>query len=145
MCRYEGDNFVLDQQVVRAALKAFDALAVRKTRTANDLTPSTSYLRHLLSPPPPSSQWDDPQMAITLLEQRAALMVRERALHLREPDASMDQRVSRAVTDAFVAAQVGEIVRALEADVGQQNAVVLRKLYNLVRVPSHCAPCAVLV
>ncbi|KAI0744477.1 peroxisomal oxidase [Earliella scabrosa] len=128
---YEGDNFVLDQQVVRAALKAFDAVAVRKTRTATDLTPSTTYLRHLLSPPPPSSDWDDPQTAIALLERRAALMVRDRALHLREPDASVDQRVSRAVTDAFVAAQVGEIVRALEVKVGQRNAAVLRKLYNL--------------
>ena len=130
---------MLDQQVVRAALKAFDALAVRKTRTTNDLTPSTAYLRHLLAPPPPSAKWDDPQTAITLLEQRAALMVRDRALHLREPDASMDQRVSRAVTDAFVAAQVGEIIRTLEADVGQRNAGVLRKLYNLVRVLSHRA------
>ncbi|TBU22641.1 peroxisomal oxidase [Dichomitus squalens] len=55
----------------------------------------------------------------------------ERARHARDPDASMDQRVSRAVTDAFVAVQVSEIVRGLEGDVGEKDAAVLRKLYTL--------------
>ncbi|KAI0758856.1 acyl-CoA oxidase [Fomes fomentarius] len=132
---YEGDNFVLDQQVVRAALKAFEALVVKKTRSTSDLTPSTSYLRHLAGPPPinPSSPlaWDDPQTSITVLEQRAARVVQERADRLSDPDASMDQRVSRAVTDAFVAGQVGKIIDALGADLGKKDAAILRKLYTL--------------
>ncbi|KAI0742970.1 acyl-CoA oxidase [Daedaleopsis nitida] len=138
---YEGDNFVLDQQVVRAALKAFDAFVVGKTRPATSLTPSTAYLRHLAAPAPstPSSpradlalDWTDPQTAITLLERRAGRMVQDRArAGLDGPDASADQRVSRAVTDAFVAAQVGQIIGALEGDVGGRDAAVLRKLYTL--------------
>lgn len=143
--RYEGDNFVLDQQVVRAALKAFDALVVKKTRSTSDLTPSTSYLRHLAGSPPsnPSSPlaWDDPQTSVALLEQRAAQIVQERAHRLSDPDASMDQRVSRAVTDAFVAVQVGKIIDALGAELGKKDAATLRKLYTLVRRalrPIHC-------
>ncbi|RPD77314.1 acyl-CoA oxidase [Lentinus tigrinus ALCF2SS1-7] len=131
---YEGDNFVLDQQVVRAALKAFDALVVKKTRSVNELTPSTLYLRHLAtssSPPSSSLNWNEPENVIALLERRAAAIVQERAQDLRDPDASADQRVSRAVTEAFVAAQVGEIIKSLEETVGSKEATVLRKLYNL--------------
>ncbi|TFK85181.1 acyl-CoA oxidase [Polyporus arcularius HHB13444] len=129
---YEGDNFVLDQQVVRAALKAFDALVAKKTRNVDELTPSTVYLRHLASSSSPSSpSWDDPQNVVSLLEKRAAAMVQERAKHLQDPDASADQRVSRAVTDAFVAAQVCEFIKSLRETVGGKEAVVLSKLYNL--------------
>ena len=126
---------MLDQQVVRAALKAFDALVVRKTRRASELTPSTSYLRHLASSSSSSGlvlNWSDPQSIIALLERRAAAMVQERATHLTDPDASLDQRVSRAVTDAFIAAQVGEIIKLVEETVGGKDAAVLRALYNLV-------------
>ncbi|KAI0702796.1 acyl-CoA oxidase [Cerioporus squamosus] len=128
---YEGDNFVLDQQVVRAALKAFDSLVVQKTRRVDELTPSTSYLRHLASSAPSVTKWDDPQSVVSLLEKRAAAMVQERAKHLQDPDASVDQRVSRAVTDAFVAAQVGEVIKSLQETVGGTEAAVLGKLYNL--------------
>ena len=126
---------MLDQQVVRAALKAFEALVVRKTRSASELTPSTSYLRHLASSSSSSSvalDWSDYQSIIALLERRAAAMVQERARHLTDPDASVDQRVSRAVTDAFVAAQVGEIIKLVEETVGGKDAAMLRALYNLV-------------
>ncbi len=130
---------MLDQQVVRAALKAFDAVVTKKTRGVHELTPSTAYLRHLVSskssPSTPSLKWHDPQSVVSLLEKRAAATVQERAKHLHDPDASVDQRVSRAVTDAFVAAQVGDFVKSLEETVGGKEAVVLRKLYNLVRSP----------
>ncbi|OSD00704.1 peroxisomal oxidase [Trametes coccinea BRFM310] len=134
---YEGDNYVLDQQVVRAALKAYDGLVVRRTRAITDVTPSTSYLQHLVdretissSPRTPGS-WEDPKASIVMLEKRAAAMVAERARHLHDPDAGSDHRVARAVTDAFVAAQVGEIIDSLSDTVGAQEATVLRKLYLL--------------
>ncbi|KAI0633097.1 acyl-CoA oxidase [Trametes polyzona] len=134
---FEGDNFVLDQQVVRAALKAYDAVVARGgPGSAHGLTPSTSYLRLLVKDEPVRDTssvdaWQDPRTAILLLEKRAAAMVQERARHRDDPDAGSDTRVGRAVTDAFVAAQVGAIVDALEGTVGGQEAKVLRSLYVL--------------
>ncbi|KAH9886690.1 acyl-CoA oxidase [Cubamyces lactineus] len=133
---FEGDNFVLDQQVVRAALKAYDALVVRKTRSNSDLTPSTAYLRLLTETSPLPQDWADPQTSILLLERRAAAMVQDRARHAEDPDASSDQRVARAVTDAFVGAQVGEIIRDLEKTVGGREASVLRNVYLLYLLAS---------
>ncbi|OJT11283.1 Peroxisomal acyl-coenzyme A oxidase 1 [Trametes pubescens] len=133
---FEGDNFVLDQQVVRAALKAYDALVARKTKSISDLTPSSAYLRLLVQGEPiadtsSAAAWEDPRTAILLLEKRAAAMVRERAKHRDDPDAGSDHRVSRAVVDAFVAVQVGENIRDLESAVGGREAQVLKKLYLL--------------
>ncbi|KAI0673208.1 acyl-CoA oxidase [Trametes maxima] len=135
---FEGDNFVLDQQVVRAALKAYDALVVRKTRSVASLTPSSAYLRLIvqgqLAPDVQSATaggWEDPKTAILILEKRAAAMVAERARHQGDPDASSDQRVARAVTDAFVAVQVGQIIHSLEGHLGERNVAVLKKLYLL--------------
>ncbi|KAH9914088.1 acyl-CoA oxidase [Epithele typhae] len=124
---YEGDNFVLDQQVVRAALKAFDVVVVKKTVSSSSLTPSTAYLRRLSTSAPVAQDWDDPSTAVAFLEHRAALMVQERAAWAADPDASMDARVARAVSDAFVAARVGELIQALDGP----NAGVLRKLFQL--------------
>ena len=130
---YEGDNFVLDGQVVRAALKAFARFTSEKS---GDLGPNEAYLRRLGGAEGPTNakagEWGNPQTAIELLERRAACMVRERAKHASDPDASSDRRVARAVTDAFVAAQVGEIIRGLEQSVGGKEAAILRKLYTLV-------------
>ncbi|KAI1785435.1 peroxisomal oxidase [Ganoderma leucocontextum] len=132
---YEGDNFVLDGQVVRAALKAFGCFTA--TAGNGELGPSDAYLRWLaedsanLKDGKREEGWGDTRTAIEVLERRAACVVRERATHAADPDASMDQRVARAVTDAFVAVQVGEIVRGLEDGVGGKEAAVLRKLYTL--------------
>ncbi|KAI0772371.1 peroxisomal oxidase [Trametes elegans] len=134
---FEGDNFVLDQQVVRAALKAHDALAARGVA---GLTPSSAYLRLLIAPDGlvplragAGEHWREPRTAVLLLERRAAALVRERAAHRDGPDASADQRVARAVTDAFVAVQVREIVEALAGGgtVGGREAEQLRKVYVL--------------
>ena len=72
-------------------------------------------------------------MAVALLERRAALMVQERAARAADPDAGMDTRVARAVTDAFVGARVAEMAGALDPQ--GPNAPVLEKLYLLVRPP----------
>ncbi|KII94224.1 hypothetical protein PLICRDRAFT_420565 [Plicaturopsis crispa FD-325 SS-3] len=129
---YEGDNFVLDQQVVRAAVKSYKNLM-----TSNDpsvLSPSSNYLRLLLAPPhnPSVTSWNDPAVAIQYLEWRAALLVRERAVHHADPDASADQRVSKAVTEAFVAVQVGDIIASLPLAPKEGAAVgALFRLYLL--------------
>lgn len=129
---------MLDLQVVRAALKSYANLL--KSKDTSNLSPSTSYLRLLVTanntPPVPSDNaWQDPTTAILLLEWRAALLVRELAQNVQEPDASSPQRVAKAVTEAFVGARVGEIINGLpEALNGRERDVkVLGRLYLLVR------------
>ncbi|KAG6843086.1 hypothetical protein H0H87_008021, partial [Tephrocybe sp. NHM501043] len=115
---YEGDNFVLDQQVVRAALKAHNILASSSSPNTQSLSPSSAYLRLLVSPnqtPPPTpspASWLDPSTSIALLEWRAALLVQEHARTTAQLDASVYQRVAKAVTEAFVAVQVSKMIEA---------------------------------
>ncbi|PPQ69969.1 hypothetical protein CVT24_003673 [Panaeolus cyanescens] len=130
---YEGDNFVLDQQVVRAALKSLRNLVSSKPPNVALLSPSSNYLRLLVTPPslPRSGyDWSDPSTAILLLELRAAFIVQEHAKNASEPDASANQRTSKAVTEAFVAVQVGEMIKKLENLNGRER-VVLTKLFLL--------------
>jgi len=133
---YEGDNFVLDQQVVRAALKSYANLL--KLKDTSILSASNTYLRLLVDssavPSMPSvDAWQDPTTAIVLLELRAALLVRELARSIDNPDASASQRVGRAVTEAFVAARVGEVIKGLPAafEGKERNIKVLGRLYLL--------------
>ncbi|KAJ7235654.1 peroxisomal oxidase [Mycena rebaudengoi] len=134
---YEGENFVLDQQVLRAALKSFRALfASKPAPTAASLSPSSYYLRLLLDgklvPPQLTAEsWEQPETAILLLEWRAALIVHEIAQTIADPDASATQRVSKAVTEAFVAARVGEMVVALGTVLPQREGAIVKKLYTL--------------
>ncbi|KAF8064384.1 peroxisomal oxidase [Lyophyllum atratum] len=130
---YEGDNFVLDQQVVRAALKSYKALFSSADPSAFSLSPSSRYLRLLLpSNQPPTvtdASWQDPAFAIDLLEWRAALLVQEHAQTFEISDASVNQRVSKAVTEAFIAVQVGEIIANLVLPAPTRE--VVRSLYTL--------------
>ncbi|KAJ7459398.1 peroxisomal oxidase [Mycena galericulata] len=134
---YEGENFVLDQQVLRAALKAFRGLFSTVSKpTADSLSPSSYYLRllldsQLLPPELGPTSWTTPTAAILLLEWRAALIVHEIAQTVAAPDATATQRVSRAVTEAFVAARVGEMIEVLGTVLKPREAEVVRKLYIL--------------
>jgi len=132
---YEGDNFVLDQQVVRSALKSYRQLFSAKPPSVASFSPSSSYLRFLVSRPsaPPSlSAQDlrDPTSAIYLLELRAALMVHEHAQNAADPDASASQRVSKAVTEAFIAAQVRWMIDGLIA-LQDKDRIVVTKVFLL--------------
>ena len=134
--RYEGDNFVLDQQVVRAALKSYRNLFSSKPPAVASLTPSSAYLRYLVNPPtiPASfSEKDlrDPATSILLLELRAALLVHEHAQNALETDASANQRVSKAVTESFVAAQVGGMINSLSS-MSVKDRIVVSKVFLLV-------------
>jgi len=134
---YEGDNYVLDEQVVRAALKSYKNFFSAREPSISLLSPSSYYLRLLLkgSDQPPSVtdlSWKDTAFAALMLEWRAALIVQELARNLSNPDASAKQRVSKAVTEAFVATQVTQMVRELElADKDRGVVVDLYRLYLL--------------
>jgi acyl-CoA oxidase len=149
-CRFEGDNFVLDHQVVRAALKAHSALASLRTannmNTGNHLTPMTRFLRHLVTPPDTSSSslnWTDPKTLVELLERRAACVVDAYAILVSSgkegEDAGASRRISGAVTSAFVGAQVLEMIRSLDDKdgLGVKDKEILKKLYTLVLSDSN--------
>lgn len=127
---YEGDNFVLDQQVVRAAVKSFKALSSQPS-----LSPSTAYLRILAEKEPMpairSESWKDPKVLVLLLEWRAALVVREYAAHIPSSDANVQQRVSKAVAEAFVGARVGEFIQELGQIMSVKDANIVSQLYHL--------------
>ncbi|KDR78247.1 hypothetical protein GALMADRAFT_224622 [Galerina marginata CBS 339.88] len=132
---YEGDNFVLDQQVVRAALKSYRGLFSSKPPAVTSLSPSSHYLRFLINPPTvPSSfsdqDWKNPATSILLLELRAALIVNELAQNAETPDASVNQRVSKAVTEAFVAAEVGGMIQSL-SKMPERDRVAVTKVFLL--------------
>ncbi|KAF7965078.1 hypothetical protein HWV62_45767 [Athelia sp. TMB] len=131
---YEGDNFVLDQQVVRAALKSLSRLMSAESPSADTLSPSSYYLRLLSKDPEPipnltAGAWKNSSTAVSLLEWRAALMVQDLARHAKGPDANANQRVSKAVTEAFVAAQVG--LMSQELQLTEIDNRVIQDLYRL--------------
>ena len=138
--RYEGDNFVLDQQVVRAALKACEKIQTAGHATSRGTSsPFSAYLRHVRSStastqnkPIDSPDWSDWQTPVLVQELRAARIVEDRLLlqKLGEVDASADQRVSRAVTEAYVAAQIGELIKTIPLK--EPNATIIQSLFRLV-------------
>jgi acyl-CoA oxidase len=79
-------------------------------------------------------QWLDPATSILLLDWRAALVVQELAKNAKEPDASVFQRVSKAVSEAFAGRQVGEMLSELKAKFGEtsKESVVVGRLFLLV-------------
>jgi hypothetical protein len=93
--------------------------------------------------------WTDITALVQLLEWRAARIVQELARNPDVVDASMNQRVSKAVTEAFVAAQVAEIVADLTLPSTEREVVTdvyklvsscllsQRHLLKFVTVPSH--------
>lgn len=133
-CSFEGDNFVLDYQVVRAALKAFKTFSSNKTPSLSTLSPFTRFLRHLSGKPDPSQplSWHDPHTAVTLLEQRALCAVRNQAIREADPDASAAQRVARAVTEAFVAGQVEGFIHNVPSQLAGQEAHAVGDVLLLV-------------
>lgn len=156
--RYEGENFVLDQQAVRAALKAFrtvfgpDGNSKPSSSITQNLPPSSNYLRLLASSSsePPilkESSWNDPETLILLLEWRAALLVHELAQTSQDPDATIYQRVSKGTTEAFVARRVGDMIDGLKSNplLNTNDVGVLSRLYLLVRSLLYFLPRILLI
>ena len=131
---YEGDNFVLDGQVVRAALKSYNLLASTPDRP---LGSHSNYLRllcgsQLSRPVISTTMWQDHAAIIYLLEWRAALAVQGAGQNLDHPDAGINHRLSKAITEAFVATRVGDMVSDL-SQLSQNEASALGDLFLLVR------------
>ncbi|KAF8438360.1 peroxisomal oxidase [Boletus edulis BED1] len=129
---YEGDNFVLDGQVVRAALKSYNLLVSTPDRP---LGLHSSYLRLLRTgtlnrPVISAMMWQEHAAIIYLLEWRAALSVKSAAQNSDHPDAGINHRLSKAVTEAFVATQVGAMVSDLN-QLSPNEASALKDLYLL--------------
>jgi acyl-CoA oxidase len=130
---------VLDQQVVRAALKSYRLLfSESEESTMQSLLPSSHYLRLLIPPTrslPSFTEHDFryPSTSILLLEWRAALIVEEHARTVDDSDASIYQRVAKAVTEAFIAAQIGEIINTLgSTGMKEREQIIVGKVYLLV-------------
>lgn len=136
MVRYEGDNFVLDLQIVRGALKAYRSLQTFgfSAEAVARLPPSASYLQFVAaeSSQPIEPDWANPNQVVNLLERRAAAMVQNR-VDERNIDASMDNRVSKAVIDAYLAVRVSTLIEDAQRVLPARDAVVVFKLYVLVR------------
>ena len=137
---FEGDNFVLDHQVVRSATKAYSRAQID---TQASLSPSTAYLRLLKTAPPifaEDKDWFDAKRLAILLEMRAARVVEARA---RSGDDATDPgaaaRVSNAVAAAFVGTQVAGMIDALSANnLGTEEQSAITRLYTLVSSPFVC-------
>ncbi len=136
MDSYEGDNFVLDLQVVRAALKAYSRFVSAEKPSICNLSPSTQYLHLLLEPVVETTafSWQDPGSCVHLLERRAVSLLRDLVLHDSDRDASVEERVSRAVTEAFVAEQIMAYIGDIQNGLPGKSAEVLRDLLHLVRL-----------
>ncbi|KAK7055387.1 acyl-coenzyme A oxidase [Favolaschia claudopus] len=126
---YEGENSILEQQVVRAALKTFRSLSTARPAS---LSSTSSYLRLIrdkasIPSKATADTWAEPEAAISLLEWRAALLVHEMANTTTTPDPSITQRVSRAIAEAFVAARVGELIVGLNSALKPREVAAVRK------------------
>ncbi|KZT00615.1 acyl-CoA oxidase [Laetiporus sulphureus 93-53] len=135
---YEGDNYVLDMQVVRGALKSLRNLQSSKSKSSvvSSLPQSSAFVRFIL--PEYASvaaaqalNWSDPKISIVLLERRAAAMVQNRATHERDPDASMDNRVSRSAAEAYFGVRIGEFIEGLGKTLKPHEAEIVGKMFTL--------------
>ena len=138
--RFEGDNYVLDQQVVRAALKSYTSFS-----SSDNYSPFSSYLRLLKTKSSDqivnreTPDWKDWKVLINTLEWRAARSIeyQQKAREAGILDSSCDQRLSRAVTEAYVATQVGDMILSVSgAQLGKSERVV-QDLLTLVSILIH--------
>jgi acyl-CoA oxidase len=122
--------------VVRAAGKLCNAV-LSSTSAVSKLSITSAYLRLLSSnsspPPVTASTWHDVSTVVLLLEWRAALMAKNftKTQTKGDIDANVNQRLAKAVTEAFVAVQVGEMISNLIA-LPTEDARVIGRLYRLV-------------
>jgi len=128
--------------VVRAATKLCNAV-LSSTLAASKLPHPSSYLCLLStdSSPPTlaTSTWHDIPAIVLLLERRAARMVKNFVQTQTKGgvDGNVNQRLARAVTEAFVVVLVGEMINNLTA-LPSQIPKVVGRLYKLVGCYLRC-------
>ena len=129
----------MDLQIVRTALKSLRDFK-NNGESLSKLTPFSSYLRFLNDDSPVAvldrdiSVWSEPLSCINLLQWRAARLVGTYQENAQVPDPMINQRVSRAVSEAFVADQVKDILANMSLKGRERQA--LTSLLMLVR-PLH--------
>lgn len=121
---------------MRSSLKAYRTLFSTIPASVSSLTPFSAHLRYLVDPSGPEFlhsryDWRIPGDSIRLLELRAALIVRNYAHESNILDTTVNQRIAGAVTEAFVARQVGNMIQDL-SKLGSDGQTI-KKLYLLVR------------
>ncbi|KDQ11213.1 hypothetical protein BOTBODRAFT_177465 [Botryobasidium botryosum FD-172 SS1] len=137
---FEGDNYVLDGQVVRAALKSLRHLQL--AGFAAPPLPSSRYLR-LLAPGTSrpafrsDANWEDPSVPVLLLEWKAALLVEAHARSVQSGNivAGLEHRVALAVTEAFMATRIEDSIQKL-ASLPPRERKVLNELLLLFLLTS---------
>ncbi|GAA5989874.1 hypothetical protein JCM10908_002357 [Rhodotorula pacifica] len=142
---YEGDNFILNLQVARSALKAFTSLVTAKApkEALAGLTPSSAYLSSLVPAPKlpiaaPSSveAWQDHSTLLRLLSLRAALSVARIARMIQHGKKFGELSwecvaLSEAVVEAFLGKVMVETLAeggSLTRDAGSNERKVLRQV-----------------
>ncbi|KAI0341183.1 acyl-CoA oxidase [Trametopsis cervina] len=110
---FEGDNYVLDLQVVRAAVKAFRAYSSAKTPSESSPSAFTRFVRHWSTVNLSRSHlrnldWTHIPSLVRLLEYRALCLVggcvKNEACGGVDPTEAA--RTAKAITEAYVAAEV---------------------------------------
>ncbi|BGP34663.1 hypothetical protein JCM10296v2_006485 [Rhodotorula toruloides] len=158
---YEGDNYILNLQVARAALKSFKAFVGSASSNPQDavknLTASSAYLASLAPPPKlplsaPTSfkDWQDLALLQRLLDLRAALTVGRLASLLASGRKFGEMswecvQVSEAVVEAFLAGRMVEAIGKgglLTDGAGEREKAVLEKVvtFFLLHRVSHALP-----
>lgn len=135
--RYEGDNYILTQQVCRAAVKAY-AVHVKSGKRSTGIA---SYLNSLNDAKNSKPSWETPKAVAQLLARRAAVMVEKFAKIASKTKVWTDLSwravpLSNAVTEAFisekVAAAASEPSSKYLRNVGSQESAVLKRLTHFV-------------
>jgi acyl-CoA oxidase len=143
--RYEGDNYILHQQVCRAAVKAYAQYSKDPSKFAQSASPSTRYLQHLNKT---NSITLDTQNISTstlaeLLGLRGAKLVQQISLKARATkiwtDLSWDcVKISGAITEAYIADRLTALLAEKEstmlAGLGNREQDVIERLVRLVRL-----------
>jgi acyl-CoA oxidase len=123
---YEGDNFILNQQVCRAAVKDYEA---KKAREDLQLSSQTRVSRTI-----EKFGGDMGKEASALLDVRAGVVVgrlaKRKAVTSSWTDLSWEcVPVATAVTEATISRQ---ILSAVSKDARPAEAAILKKVYTLV-------------
>ncbi|BGP19965.1 hypothetical protein JCM10213v2_008096 [Rhodosporidiobolus nylandii] len=135
---YEGDNYLLNLQVARAALKSYQAFS---RSSSAPLTPFSAFLRSQslatpLSLPSSPACWSSPALLLNLLDLRAALLTRRLALLLESGRAWEHLswecvELSRAVSESWLARKMAEAVKEggeFAKEIGASEREVLKKV-----------------
>ena len=138
---YEGDNFILNQQVCRAGIKAFSSYAKDANGFRRQAAPSTNYLLSLESH---SVNLDTSSLESlsSALSRRAALAVKGLAMEASKTKVWTDlswrcASVARAITEAFIGerllAALSNKQDGILAGLGKEESQAIEEVCALVR------------